>query len=136
MEITKILDREHTTTRFEIFQTSESLWLYCSVCGLWVTDTKFVEGWVEVYGCTCYESHIDIDNALKDAGIVLTRKYDAEGQVRTQYIEFMEALSASQFSLKNILDNDDIQDTPLLYQWIAFWAGVDVLELGLNFQEA
>ena len=133
MKLTKILDREHTTTRFEIFQTDSSLWLRCSNCGLWVTETEFARGWVEIDGCTCESRDVDADAALKNAGMVLTRKYDAAGEVRSQYIEFMEALSASQFSLENILDDNDIDDTPLIYQWIAFWAGVDVLSLSLNY---
>ena len=136
MEITKILDREHTTTRFEIFQADSSLWLRCSNCDLWMTDTEFARGWVELDGCVCTERDVHADTALKNAGIVLTRKYDAAGEVRSQYIEFMKALSAPQFSLENILDNDAIKDTPLIYQWIAFWAGVDVLDLSLNFQES
>lgn len=137
MEPTKILGSDFTTTRFEIFQYGHNLWPRCTVCDLWVTAAEFVSGWVEIYGCTCPDRHIHVRNALENAGMFShTRKYDSSGMYREEFIEFMKAVSASQFSLEDILDDGDIEDTPLLYQWIAFWAGIDVLDLTLNFQES
>ena len=130
MDITKILSREHSVTRFEIYQTEYSLWLRCYVCDLWVTDVEFNDGWIEIAGCQCEEHRLKVDDMSKGAGI-LSARYGSSAD--DQYLQFIKSLTASDFPLDDLLNGEDVEDVPLLYQWIAFWTGNDVLKLDLDF---
>ena len=132
MSITKILSRDHSATRFEIYQTDHSLWLYCHVCGFWLTGTEVKHGLIEIEGCECAERRIKVDDMLRGAGIVVA-KYDTRGIPRDQYIQFIKDITASGFPLGDLLNGRDVEDVPALYQWIAFWTGNDVFELELDF---
>ena len=125
MSITKILSREHSATRFEIYQTDHSLWLYCHVCGYWLTDTEVKHGLIEIEGCECAERRIKVDDMLSGVGIVFTSSDD--------YIQFIKDIAVSAFPLGDLLNGQNVEDTPALYQWIAFWTGNYVLELELDF---
>lgn len=132
MNTTKILSRDHSATRFEIYQADHNLWLRCHVCGRWLTDTEVKSGWIEIRGCSCTERRFKIDDMLRDAGITAL-KYDSTGEYRDEYTQFIESITAAEISLDDLLNGRNIQDMPILYQWIAFWTGNDVMELQLNF---
>lgn len=132
MTTTKILSRDHSATRFEIYQTDDILWLDCHVCGFWLTDTKVKSGWIEIKGCTCAERRIKVDDMLEGAGIVVA-KYDSLGASRDQYTQFIKNVTTPHFLLDYLLNGQNVEDMMTLYQWIAFWTGNDVWGLELDF---
>lgn len=132
MNTTKILSRDHSSTRFEIYQTDYNLWLRCHVCGLWLTGTKVNFGWIEIEGCECEERRIEVNDMLRGGGITAV-KYDTRGVPRDQYLQFIKNITAPHFPLEDLHNGKDVEDVPFLYQWIAFWTGNDVLELELDF---
>ena len=132
MNVTKILSRGHSATRFEIYQTDNVLCLRCYDCRFWLTDTEFNYGWIEIKGCRCAERRVKVGDMLRDAGITVT-EYGSTGEYRDQYLQFIKNLTAPHFFLDDLLNGKNVEDVSILYQWIAFWTGNDVWNLELNY---
>lgn len=132
MNITNILSREHSASRFEIYQTDYNLRLRCHVCGLWLSNTEVTNGLIEIEGCRCSERRVKIDDMFKGAGITVL-KYDSTSGYHDEHIQFIKDITATEFPLDDLLNGRHVEDMVTLYQWIAFWTGNDVSGLELDF---
>ena len=123
----KVVSREFTSTRFEIYQSLDLRWLeaLCYECDNWVASMEVVaEGTLRVVGCCCPTRDIDLEETISASGLRLPADPKLWGKTLDHLTD-----GNCQISTEGITDGGvNIS----VFQWIAFWAGVNVLSIDIN----
>ena len=128
----KVVSREFTSTRFEIYQSFDLRWLSakCYECDNWVASMEVVGEALRAVGCTCPDRDISLEETISASGLTIPRL--PEVRSRTPY------LLTEGGCLIRTEGHTDGGINIHVYQWIAFWAGINVLSITIepNGEEA
>lgn len=123
----KVVSREFTSTRFEIYQSLDLRWLeaMCYECNNWIACMEVVrDAKLRVVGCSCPTRYIDIEEVISASGL----SFSADPKLRYKFLDNLTDGNC-RISTEGFTDGGfNIH----VFQWIAFWAGVHVLNIDIN----
>jgi hypothetical protein len=122
----KVVSREFTSTRFEIYQSHDLRWLeaLCYECGNWVANMDVVGDTLRIVGCYCRTRDIDLEETISASGLSLSTNPKLRSNTLGRLID-----GNCQISTEGVTDGGV---NIYVFQWIAFWAGVNVLSIDIN----
>lgn len=123
----KVVSREFTSTRFEIYQSHDlgRLEALCYECNNWVACMELVRDvTLRVVGCSCPNRDIGLEEAISASGL----SFSSNPKFRYKSLESLTDGNCP-ISTEGITDGGvNIH----VFQWIAFWAGINVLTIEIN----
>lgn len=122
----KVVSREFTSTRFEIYQSLDLRWLeaMCFECVNWVAGMEVVGETLRAVGCCCRSRDIGLEEAFSASGLRLP----TNPKVLYEALEHLTDGNCP-ISTKGYTDGGiDIH----VYQWIAFWTGINVMNIDID----
>ena len=122
----KVVSREFTSTRFEIYQSLDlsRLEALCFECARWATGMDVVGETLRILGCRCHTRDIDLEETIRASGLRLP----PDSKLRSKVLEFLTDGNC-QISTEGLTDRGV---NVYVYQWIAFWAGINVLSIDID----
>lgn len=124
----KVVSREFTSTRFEIYQSLDLRWLeaLCFECNNWIACMEVVrEKTLRVVGCCCCRTRdIGLEEAFSASGL----REPTNPKVLYEALEHLTDGNCP-ISTEGVTDGGvNIS----VFQWIAFWAGINVLSIDID----
>ena len=124
----KVVSREFTSTRFEIYQSLDlkRLQAMCYKCGNWVAVMYRVGDGdtLSAVGCCCRTNSIGLEEAISASGLSLL----PDPKLRNKILYYLTD-GTCQISTEGITDGGV---SIHVFQWIAFWAGINVLSIDID----
>lgn len=123
----KVVSREFTSTRFEIYQSLDMRWLeaLCYECDNWVANMVVVGETLRVVGCYCPTRDISLEETISASGLTLPSDPIARSKTLEQHLIDGNCQISTVTPVKKGINIH-------VYQWIAFWTGINVLSIDIN----
>lgn len=122
----KVVSREFTSTRFEIYLSPDLRWLeaLCYECDNWIANMEVVGETLRAVGCCCRTRDVDLEGAFSASGLRMPTN------PKVLY-EALDHLTDGNCPISMEVAADDGVNI-LVYQWIAFWAGINVMSIDID----
>lgn len=124
----KVVSREFTSTRFEIYQSHDlgRLQALCYECDQWVACMEVVRDvTLRVVGCSCPTRDIALEDAIHASGLNLPADPTKRSKTLEQHLIDGNCQISTVTPVKKGINIH-------VYQWIAFWTGINVLSIDID----